>query len=74
MLTAVIFPANPEASVFDLTALTDQMRAAIKRGARLYTNGRQFALLPHPVRGWHPFAAGPRQPKPQMQGDAPCRA
>lgn len=70
MLTAIIFPANPEASVFDLT---DQAQSALKRGARLYTNGRQMALLLRPAKGWALFGAGPRH-APAPQGEPPCAA
>lgn len=65
MLTAIFFPADPEAAVFDLT---EQARAGIKRGLRLYTNGRQLALLPRPVKGWALFGAGPcPQPHPTQE-------
>jgi hypothetical protein len=52
VISAVFFPPNPEASFFDLT---EQARAGIKRGLRLYTNGRQMALLPKPLKGWAPM-------------------
>lgn len=43
MLAAVIFPpADPEGPAFDLTV---QMLAGIRRGMKLYYNGRQFALF-----------------------------
>lgn len=46
---AIIFPPNPEAAVFDLVR---EAQAACKAGQRLYTNGRQMALLPRPIKGW----------------------
>lgn len=49
MPTAIIFPANPEALVYDLA---EQARKGAQDGLKLYTNGRQFALLPKPARGW----------------------
>lgn len=53
MISAVFLPTDPEATVFDLT---EQIRDGIKRGLRLYTNGRQLALLPKPLNGWALFA------------------
>lgn len=53
-VTAVFFPAEPESCVSDLV---EQAREALRPGLRLYTNGRQFALLPQPRRGWAIFAA-----------------
>lgn len=64
MIPAAIFlPADPEACAFDLVELA---REGLKKGLRLYTNGRQLALLPRPARGWALFAAklAPTQPQP----------
>lgn len=55
---AVIFPPNPEAAVFDLI---EEALAARNAGQRLYTNGRQMALLPRPCKGWALVAARPRR-------------
>lgn len=66
MLAAVFFPTDPEASVFDLT---EQARDGIRRGLRLYTNGRQMALLPKPLKGWALFAV-----KHNPNGNPPCAA
>lgn len=49
MIAAVFFPAQPDALVFDLVAQAQQARRA---GLKLYTNGRQFALLPRAFPGW----------------------
>lgn len=49
MIAAVFFPAQPEATVFDLV---EQAQQAKRAGLRLYTNGTRFALLPHPIKGW----------------------
>lgn len=49
MPTAIIFPEAPEALTYDMEAL---VRTHARPGLRLYTNGRQFALLPKPARGW----------------------
>jgi hypothetical protein len=49
MIAAIFFPADPEGLLFDLVEQASQARRA---GLRLYTNGRRFALLPHPVAGW----------------------
>lgn len=49
MPTAIIFPPNPEGLVFNMVAEAAQ---GIRQGLRLYTNGRQFALLPRPIPGW----------------------
>lgn len=49
MIAAVFFPADPDALVFDLVEQANQARRA---GLKLYTNGRQFALLPRPFPGW----------------------
>lgn len=54
---AVIFSPNPEAAVFDLI---EEALAARNAGQRLYTNGRQMALLPRPCKGWALVAARPR--------------
>lgn len=64
-VAAVFFPADPEDRTFDLVP---QAAAAVSAGLRLYTNGRQFALLPKPANGWALFAARVT-PK-----DSPCRA
>ena len=55
---AVFFPVDPEQSPFDLI---DAARKGLGEGLRLYTNGRQAALLPKPVKGWVLF--GLRVPK-----------
>jgi len=65
MISAVFFPVDPEARAFDLV---QQANAAMLAGLRLYTNGRQFALLPKPVKGWALFAAR------LVKDVAPCRA
>jgi hypothetical protein len=52
-VSAVFFPAEPESRVDDLV---EQARQAQRPGLRLYTNGRQFALLPKPRSGWALFA------------------
>jgi hypothetical protein len=52
-VTAVFFPAEPESRISDLV---EQARKALRPGLRLYTNGRQFALLPQPRAGWALFA------------------
>lgn len=49
MISAVFFPIDPEALVFDLH---QQALAAMRAGLKLYTNGQQFALLPRPMKGW----------------------
>ncbi len=49
MIAAIVFPPNPEALAYDLE---QQAREGLKRGLRLYSNGRQFALLPRPAKGW----------------------
>lgn len=67
-LTAIFFPPQPEAAAFDLT---EQAIAGIRRGLRLYTNGRQMALLPKPINGWALMGTPRRQPA----GDTPpCAA
>lgn len=48
-LTAVFFPADHLPESFDLQAVAV---SAWRSGLQLYTNGRQHALLPRPVRGW----------------------
>ncbi|MBW7902994.1 MAG: hypothetical protein H3C26_16045 [Rhodocyclaceae bacterium] len=61
---AVIFPAHPDAAAFDLIEAALAARGA---GQRLYTNGRQVALLPRPCKGWALVAARPRaadEPQP----------
>lgn len=50
---AVFFPVDPEQRPFDLV---EQVRQGIGAGLRLYTNGRQFALLPKPLKGWALFS------------------
>lgn len=52
MLTAIFFPANPEALAYDLEA---QARAAMGDGMKLYTDGSRFALLRRPIKGWALF-------------------
>lgn len=49
MISAIFFPPNPEALVFDLI---EQTRPAQRAGLRLYTDGQRFALLPRPIAGW----------------------
>lgn len=68
MISAIFLPTDPEATVFDLT---EQAREGIRRGLKLYTNGRQMALLPKPAKGWALFAlkANPNNPEPP-----PCAA
>jgi hypothetical protein len=51
---AVIFPPRPDAAAFDLI---QEALAACRAGQRLYTNGRQMALLPRPCKGWALVAA-----------------
>jgi len=51
-ISAVFFPVDAEDCVYDLIQET---RSAMLAGLRLYTNGRQFALLPKPVNGWALF-------------------
>lgn len=61
---AVIFPPNPDAAAFDLI---EEALGACAAGQRLYTNGRQVALLPRPCKGWALVAARPRaadEPQP----------
>lgn len=53
MIAAVFFPRNPAASSFDLQAIAV---ASLRAGLQLYSNGRQLALLPRPLAGWHPIA------------------
>lgn len=48
-LAAVFFPADHLPESFDLQAIAVR---AWRAGLRLHTNGRQYALLPRPVRGW----------------------
>lgn len=50
MLTAVFFPADHLPENFDLQEIALR---AWRAGLQLYTNGRQYALLPRPTRGWH---------------------
>lgn len=63
---AVIFPPSPDAAAFDLI---EEALAARNAGQKLYTNGRQVALLPRPCKGWALVAARPRaaadEPQPQ---------
>ena len=63
--SAVFFPVNPEANSFDLVQLAND---SLRAGLRLYYNGRQFALLPKPAKGWALFTAR------LIQDSAPCRA
>lgn len=53
-VAAVFLPANPEAPVSDLV---EQARAWLKPGLRIYTNGRQLAVLPARAPGWSAFVA-----------------
>jgi hypothetical protein len=64
-VAAVFFPVDAEASAYDLVQET---RSAMLAGLRLYTNGRQFALLPKPVNGWALFT------ERSTPANAPCRA
>jgi len=48
--------------VFDLT---EQAREGIRRGLRLYTNGRQMALLPKPAKGWSLLAVKTKPTAPE---------
>lgn len=60
MPAAVFFPIDPEQSPFDLI---DVVRQGLGEGLRLYTNGRQMALLPKPVKGWALFGLSvPKEP------------
>ncbi len=60
MPAAVFFPIDPEKSPFDLI---DVVRKGLGEGLRLYTNGRQMALLPKPQKGWALFGlAEPKKP------------
>ena len=52
MIAAIFLPADPEARPFDLIPIVED---GIARGLRLYTNGRQFALLRKPLNGWAKF-------------------
>lgn len=61
---AVFFPVDPEQSPFDLVNV---VRKGLGDGLRLYTNGRQMALLPKPLKGWSLFCL--RMPK-----EPPCAA
>lgn len=49
MIAAVFFPADRLPENFDLAAIAF---AAQKAGLRLYSNGRQHALLPRAAKGW----------------------
>jgi len=51
MIAAVFFPADHLPEDFDLHATAV---SAWRAGLQLYSNGRQFALLPKPVAGWNP--------------------
>ncbi len=51
---AVFFPAEPESRVCDLLKQASEAR---RPGMKLYTNGRQFALLAKPRSGWARFGA-----------------
>ena len=53
-VSAVFLPAQPEAPVADLV---EQASAWLKPGLRLYTNGRQLAVLPAMLPGWSAFMA-----------------
>jgi len=53
MIAAVFFPADRLPDDFDLSAIAF---SAWRAGLRLYTNGRQHALLPRPLNGWTPCA------------------
>lgn len=64
MPAAVFFPVDPEQSPFDLVNV---VRKGLGDGLRLYTNGRQMALLPKPLKGWALFCL--RMPK-----EPPCAA
>lgn len=51
---AVFFQAEPESRVCDLLQQASEARLP---GMKLYTNGRQFALLAKPRSGWARFGA-----------------
>ncbi len=53
-VAAVFFPAVPEATVIEAVESTI---AYLKPGLRLYTNGRQLAVLPGMLPGWAAFVA-----------------
>lgn len=54
MIAAVFFPADHLPESFDLQNLAV---SAWRAGLRLYSNGRQHALLPRPKKGWTLCAA-----------------
>lgn len=51
-VAAVFFPSAPEATV---TEAVESTIAYLKPGLRLYTNGRQLAVLPGMLPGWAAF-------------------
>jgi hypothetical protein len=51
-VAAVFLPAQPEATV---CAAVEQAAGYLKPGLRLYTNGRQLAVLPAMLPGWSAF-------------------
>ena len=53
-VAAVFFPAVPEATVPEAV---EQTIAYLKPGLRIYTNGRQLAVLPGMLPGWAAFVA-----------------
>lgn len=61
---AVFFPVDPELRPFDLV---EEVRQGLGSGLRLYTNGRQFALLPKPIKGWALFGI-------RITKEPPCAA
>lgn len=67
---AVFFPVDPEQSPFDLI---DAAREGLGNGLRLYTNGRQNALLPKPQKGWTLLGlATPETPGTKAAKEAAC--
>lgn len=54
MIAAILFPKDPDASSFDLQAIAID---AYNSGMKLYTNGRQLALMPRQISGWVPLEA-----------------
>lgn len=59
---AIFLPTNPEATVFSMTDLAIE---GMRSGLRLYTNGRQLALLPKPAPGWALFAIKTKPTTPE---------
>lgn len=53
-VSAVFLPAQPDAAVIDLL---QQAHVWLRPGLRIYTNGRQLAVLPAMLPGWSAFMA-----------------